>query len=62
MNQISPISPRSSSAGPSMASIPVGGSHESELREWLRLFNRRKMMIIGMGLLAVAVTALVVRR
>ena len=36
------------------------GGPENELREWLRLFNRRKTMIIGVGLLAVALTALVV--
>jgi capsular exopolysaccharide synthesis family protein len=35
------------------------GGAENELREWLRLFNRRKTMILGVGLLALALTALV---
>jgi polysaccharide biosynthesis transport protein len=43
-----------------MASMLTAGGPENELREWLRLFNRRKTLIIGIGLLAVAVTALVV--
>ncbi len=43
-----------------MASMPIAAGHDNELREWLRLFNRRKTMIIGIGLLAVAVTALIV--
>jgi polysaccharide biosynthesis transport protein len=43
-----------------MASMPTGAGPENELREWLRLFNRRKTMIIGIGLLAVALTALIV--
>ena len=57
MNQ---IPPRSGNAGASLASLPTGSSAENELREWLRLFNRRKTMIIGIGLLVVAVTALLV--
>jgi capsular exopolysaccharide synthesis family protein len=57
MNQISPKSP---SVGLSFASMPATGGADNELREWLRLLNRRKAMIIGTGLLAVVVTALVV--
>ena len=59
MNQ---ISPKSANAGSSLASLtppPISGT-ENELREWLRLFNRRKTIIIGVGLLAVALAALVV--
>lgn len=56
MNQI----PRKSAANAlSLASSPVAAT-ENELREWLRLLNRRKTMIIGVGLLAVALTALFV--
>ena len=57
MNQ---IPPKSANMGLSLASPPTSGGAENELREWLRLFNRRKMMILGVGLLAVALTALVV--
>ncbi len=57
MNQ---IPPKSAGAGVSLASAPVIGAAENELREWLRLLNRRKTMIIGIGLLAVALTALIV--
>lgn len=57
MNQI----PRQSATSAlSLASSPSSGSTENELREWLRLLNRRKTMIFGIGLLAVALTALVV--
>lgn len=55
MNQISP----KPSAVPAMASL-AASSTENELREWLRLFNRRKTMIFSVGLVAVALTALVV--
>ena len=44
----------------SLASSPVAAATENELREWLRLLNRRKTLIIGVGLLAVALTALIV--
>ena len=57
MNQ---IPPKSKNVGLSLGSAPSGGGAENELREWLRLFNRRKTMILGIGLLAVVVTALVV--
>lgn len=56
MNEI----PSKSGALSSLASLPTGGAAENELREWLRLLNRRKTLIIGVGLLAVALTALVV--
>jgi exopolysaccharide transport family protein len=32
---------------------------DNELREWLRLLNRRKVLIVGVGLVVVALTALV---
>ena len=57
MNQ---ISPKSANSGLSLGSGPAAGGAENELREWLRLFNRRKTMILGIGLLAVVLTALVV--
>jgi polysaccharide biosynthesis transport protein len=57
---VNQISSKSASAGLSLASAPIPGHAENELREWLRLLNRRKMMIIGVGLLAVALTALIV--
>ncbi len=57
MNQ---IPPKSANIGLSLGSAPAAGAAENELREWLRLFNRRKTMILGIGLLAVVVTALVV--
>lgn len=55
MNQ---IASKSSYGGPSMA-LPGMATSDNELREWLRLLNRRKAMIVGMGLIAVALTALV---
>ena len=55
MNQ---IAPKSTNVGVSMASM-AARSADSELREWLRLLNRRKTMIIGVGLVVVALTALV---
>jgi succinoglycan biosynthesis transport protein ExoP len=57
---VNQIPPKSASVGLSLASAPSAGTAENELREWLRLLNRRKMMIIGIGLLAIAVTALIV--
>lgn len=57
MNQ---VPAKSANAGLSLASLPTAAAAESELREWLRLLNRRKALIVGVGLLAVAVTALVV--
>lgn len=53
-------SPRAPVVGAPMASMGAAGSTGGELREWLRLFNRRKALIIGVGLLSVALTALVV--
>ena len=58
MNQ---IGPKSTNVGVSMASM-AARSADSELREWLRLLNRRKTMIIGVGLVVVALTALVLAR
>lgn len=54
--------PSKSGAGglSSLASLPTTSAAENELREWIRLLNRRKTLIIGIGLLAVALTALVV--
>jgi polysaccharide biosynthesis transport protein len=57
---VNQIPPKSANVGLSLGSAPAAGGAENELREWLRLFNRRKMMILGIGLLAVVVTALVV--
>jgi polysaccharide biosynthesis transport protein len=57
---VNQISSKSAGAGLSLASAPIPGHAENELREWLRLLNRRKTMIIGVGLLAVALTALIV--
>ena len=57
MNQ---IPPKSANVGLSLGSAPAASAAENELREWLRLFNRRKTMILGIGLLAVVLTALVV--
>ena len=55
MNQ---IPPKSSNIGVSMVSM-AAGTADNELREWLRLLNRRKTMIIGVGLVVVALTALI---
>src|SRR3954470_16829225 len=49
----------------SAAGEPVGASGHTmeapnELWEWLRLLNRRKALIIGAGLLAVALMALII--
>ena len=41
-----------------LVSLPAAPTAENELRDWVRLLNRRKMVIIGVGLLAVALTAL----
>jgi capsular exopolysaccharide synthesis family protein len=57
---VNQIPPKSANVGLSLGSTPSAGAAENELREWLRLFNRRKTMILGIGLLAVVVTALVV--
>jgi succinoglycan biosynthesis transport protein ExoP len=57
---VNQIPPKSANIGLSLGSAPAAGAAENELREWLRLFNRRKTMILGIGLLAVVVTALVV--
>ena len=54
------IPSKSANVGLSLGAAPAAGSAENELREWLRLFNRRKMMILGIGLLAVVVTGLIV--
>lgn len=56
---VNQIPRKSANEGLSLASSPGAGT-ENELREWLRLLNRRKTMIIGIGLLAVALTALIV--
>lgn len=56
MNQIA--SKSSYGGGPLIAS-PGMPTSDNELREWLRLLNRRKAMIVGVGLIAVALTALV---
>jgi polysaccharide biosynthesis transport protein len=57
---VNQIPSKSAGAGLSLASAPIPGHAENELREWMRLLNRRKTMIIGVGLLAVALTALIV--
>jgi succinoglycan biosynthesis transport protein ExoP len=57
---VNQISPKSANVGLSLGSAPAAGAAENELREWLRLFNRRKTMILGIGLLAVVLTALIV--
>lgn len=52
---------KSSASGlSSLASLPTTAAAENELREWLRLLNRRKTLIFGVGLLAVALTGLIV--
>jgi succinoglycan biosynthesis transport protein ExoP len=43
---------------PTVASLSAG--NDNELRDWLPLLNRRKIMIVATGLLAMAVTALIV--
>jgi succinoglycan biosynthesis transport protein ExoP len=57
---VNQIPPKSTNVGLSLGSTPSAGAAENELREWLRLFNRRKTMILGIGLLTVVVTALIV--
>jgi succinoglycan biosynthesis transport protein ExoP len=57
---VNQIPPKSANVGLSLGSAPAASGAENELREWLRLFNRRKTMILGIGLLAVVVTALIV--
>ena len=54
------IPSKSANVGLSLGAAPAAGNAENELREWLRLFNRRKMIIFGIGLLAVVVTGLIV--
>jgi polysaccharide biosynthesis transport protein len=39
---------------------PRGADNSNELWEWLRLLNRRKALIVGAGLIAVAVMALII--
>lgn len=52
---------RLSAAGDPVASAPMGPMDSpNELWEWLRLLNRRKALIIGSGLLAVALMALII--
>jgi succinoglycan biosynthesis transport protein ExoP len=55
---VNQITPKSSNIGVSMVSM-AASSADNELREWLRLLNRRKAMIIGVGLVVVALTALI---
>ena len=40
--------------------MPRAGEAPNELWEWLRLLNRRKALIVGAGLVAVALMALIV--
>src|SRR5438067_6857965 len=40
--------------------LPRAGEAPNELWEWLRLLNRRKALIVGAGLVAVALMALIV--
>ena len=41
-------------------STPRGADNSNELWEWLRLLNRRKALIVGAGLISVAVMALII--
>jgi capsular exopolysaccharide synthesis family protein len=48
-------------AGPdSLGSAGPAGDTSNELWEWLRLLNRRKALIVGAGLVAVAIMALII--
>ena len=56
MNQ---IASKSANFGASVASMGTAARGGDELREWLRLLNRRKVLIVGVGLIVVALTALI---
>ena len=56
MNQ---FASKSTNVGSSMASLVGVTGTNNELREWLRLLNRRKALIFGVGLVVVALTALI---
>src|SRR5215467_12430732 len=54
LNRVSPVEALPPAGGRSIEASP------NELWEWLRLLNRRKALIVGSGLVAVALMALIV--
>src|ERR1700749_4849195 len=53
-------SSRLSATSEGMPTPPPRGAENNELWEWLRLLNRRKALIVGSGLAAVALMALII--
>ena len=51
---------RLSASTDGMPAAPPRGTENNELWEWLRLLNRRKALIVGSGLAAVALMALII--